>query len=289
MRAPCADASSAAASGSPQSGSTTSAGPSPPLASRSRAAALAAAEPDDLVGAVRACTLEPRLAPPAATTRAAPSTRAACTATRPTAPVAPSTSTVSPVRTGARHASGSQPARPAIPHAPASAGSAPSGTSVSSLLGDGDALGEPAVPREPDRPERPRDPAGRRIAADALAARDVRERRVAAVIAACADVHVERVERRRQHLEHDLAGARDGLRRLRDFGRRPDLSHERCAHVATLRHPVDESSHFRRVNQGQSLGLVPSGRLWANWHTFVPPDGRTGSRAAPRSPRRRRR
>ena len=67
---------------------------------------------------------------PAATTRAAPSSFAVWTATRPTEPVAPSTSTFSPPASGARHANGSQPARPAIPSAAASAGSAPSGTSI---------------------------------------------------------------------------------------------------------------------------------------------------------------
>ena len=99
-----------------------------PPASRREITRLVQAE--RRVGAVLQGALQPCGAATRGHDRAAPSNRAAWTATSPTVPRRADTSTVSPPSSGARHANGSQPARPAIPSAPASAGSAPSGTSI---------------------------------------------------------------------------------------------------------------------------------------------------------------
>src|SRR5690606_29917448 len=74
---------------------------------------------------------------PAATTRPAPWSFAACTASRPVTPVAPSTRTVSPGRSSAPWASDSHAETPGFGNAAAVTSSSASGTGISHALGAG--------------------------------------------------------------------------------------------------------------------------------------------------------
>ena len=161
---------------------------------------------------------------PAATTRAAPRSFAACTATCPTAPVAPMISTDSPGLMLPFQASDSQAVIPAAPTPMASASESPVGTAV--MLPSGTAAYSAMLPPG-SGPRGKVDARAVRKLADPFDAGHVRDGRRAPD--ACGNDEVVRVQPGGQYLHKHLARTRDRPRKEADDRRRISRLDDRCA------------------------------------------------------------
>ena len=239
-----AAASVAATSGSPQSGSMTTVGPSPPAASLSAPARSGSSSRTTAWAPASRATSSPSGRRPAATIRSAPCRRAACTAARPTVPVPPededsvpgtdlrAPDNGKPAGNAGRPAGGCELVRNAV------------GKLERLLFRDRRELRQrPVAPAAAEPVVRDVHAGARleRVGLDdrphAFRAGDVRRLRRAQVVLARGEGGIDRVQRNRVDPNERPSGVALGRIGLGDLGESADLADERRLHRRSLTSP----------------------------------------------------